>query len=83
MYTHVSPILQWIGPCYLFRSFRSIFLYNIITETRLKLSKWDFFVYHFSLCRNEFLINSKELYMYRQRLHKGHTPCSKREYQPQ
>jgi len=26
--THVSPILQCIGPCYLFRSFRSIFVYN-------------------------------------------------------
>jgi len=24
MYTHVTPI----GPCYLFRSFRSIFVYN-------------------------------------------------------
>ena len=28
VYTHVSPILQCIGPCYLFRSFRSIFVYN-------------------------------------------------------
>jgi len=28
MYTHVSTILQCIGPCYLFRSFRSIFVYN-------------------------------------------------------
>ena len=29
MYTHITPILQCIGPCDLFRSFRSIFLYNI------------------------------------------------------
>ena len=29
MYTHVTPILQCIGPCDLFRSFRSIFVYNI------------------------------------------------------
>jgi len=28
LYTHVTPILQCISPCYLFRSFRSIFLYN-------------------------------------------------------
>ena len=29
--THVTPILQCIGPCDLFRSFRSIFLYNTLT----------------------------------------------------
>ena len=29
LYTHVTPILQYIGPCDLFRSSRSIFLYNI------------------------------------------------------
>ena len=28
VYTHVSPILQCIGPCYVFGSFRSIFVYN-------------------------------------------------------
>ena len=27
-YKHVTPILQCIGPCDLFRSFRSIFVYN-------------------------------------------------------
>ena len=28
LYTHVTSILQCIGPCNLFRSFRSIFVYN-------------------------------------------------------
>jgi len=28
LYAHVTPILQCVGPCYLYRSFRSIFLYN-------------------------------------------------------
>ena len=32
MYTHVSPILQCIGPCYLLRSVMSIFVYNTITR---------------------------------------------------
>ena len=35
MYTHVTPILQYIGPCNLNRKFRSIFVYN-----SLAISKW-------------------------------------------
>jgi len=28
LYTHITPSLQCHSPCYLFRSFRSIFVYN-------------------------------------------------------
>ena len=37
LYTRVTPILQCIGPCYSFRSFRSIFVYNIYTWTYKQL----------------------------------------------
>jgi len=30
LYTHVTPILQCIGPCDLFRSFRWIFVFNVL-----------------------------------------------------
>ena len=50
LYTHVTPILQCIGPCDLFRSFRSIFVYNAIVLLLLTdivyLSNYDYDYYH-------------------------------------
>ena len=56
MYTNVSPILQCNGPCHLFRSLRSIFVYNSLKICCI------LFIYSFT-CITYFVVNVLVFYV--------------------